>query len=116
MRMPERLHITWVDDNTLQIEIDAGMQKRLLHFDGSKWQGGTPELQGFSVATWEKLAQRRPTSAAFGGPEPGKGGNLHVVTTHMAAGISVEERGSVQRRRDDGRALPRNRLYRASII
>jgi hypothetical protein len=86
MRLPERLHITWVDDNTLQIETDAGTQKRLLHFDGSKWQGGTPELQGFSVATWEKLAQRRPTSAAFGGPEPGKGGNLHVVTTHMAPG------------------------------
>ncbi len=86
MRMPERLHITWADDNTLQIEIDAGMQKRLLHFDGSKWRGGKPELQGDSVATWEKQAQRRPTSAPFGGPEPGKGGNLHVVTIHMRPG------------------------------
>jgi hypothetical protein len=86
MRLPERLHITWVDDNTLQVEIDAGMQKRLFHFDGSKWNGGKPQLQGDSVATWEKLVQRRPTSAPFGGPEPRQGGNLHVVTRHMRTG------------------------------
>ena len=92
MRLPERLHITWVDDNTLQVEIDAGTQKRLFHFDGSKWKGGQPQLQGDSVATWEKLAQRRPTSYPFGGPEPGKGGNLHVITTHMKPGY-LEKNG-----------------------
>ena len=86
MRMPTRLHITWVDDNTLQVETDAGTQKRLFHFDGSKWRGGQPQWQGDSVATWEKQPQRRPTSAVFGGPAPGKGGNLHVVTTHMRPG------------------------------
>lgn len=86
MRIPERLHITWVDDNTLQIETDAGMQKRLFHFDGSKWLGGTPDWQGHSVATWEKQIQTRSNGAPFGGPEPGKGGNLHVVTTHMRPG------------------------------
>jgi len=86
MRMPTRLHITWVDDNTLQVETDAGTQKRLFHFDGSKWRGGQPQWQGDSVATWEKQPQRRPTSAVFGGPAPGKGGNLHVLTTHMRAG------------------------------
>ena len=85
MRIPERLHITWVDDNTLQMEIDAGMQKRLFHFDGSKWTGGEPQLQGDSVATWEKQLQRR-AGTPFDGPEPGKGGNLHVVTTHMRPG------------------------------
>jgi hypothetical protein len=84
--MPERLHIAWVDDNTLQMEIDAGMQKRLFHFDGSKWQGGEPQLQGDSVATWEKQFQRRSNGAPFGGPAPGRGGNLHVVTTHMRPG------------------------------
>jgi hypothetical protein len=86
MRMPTRLHITWVDDNTLQVETDAGTQKRLFHFDGSKWRGGQPQWQGDSVATWEKQPQRRPTSAVFGGPVPGKGGNLHVFTTHMRPG------------------------------
>jgi hypothetical protein len=85
MRIPERLHITWLDDNTLQLETDAGMQKRLFHFDGSKWQGGDPQLQGDSVATWEKQVQRR-AGAAFDGPAPGQGGNLHVVTTHMKPG------------------------------
>jgi len=54
MRIPERLHITWADGNTLQMETDAGMQKRLFHFDGSKWQGGEPQWQGDSVAKWEK--------------------------------------------------------------
>jgi hypothetical protein len=85
MRMPARLHITWVDDNTLQMEIDAGMQKRIFHFDGSKWRGGEPELQGDSVATWEKQLQRR-AGTPFDGPEPAKGGNLHVVTAHMKPG------------------------------
>ena len=33
MRLPERLHITWQDDNTLRMDIDAGTQTRLLHFE-----------------------------------------------------------------------------------
>ena len=86
MRIPERLHITWADDNTLQVETDAGMQKRLFHFDGSKWKGGEPELQGDSIANWDDQVQRRSNGTPFGGPAPGKGGNLHVVTTHMRPG------------------------------
>jgi len=39
MRLPTRLHVTWKDDNTLQIDTDAGTQSRLLHFDGPKWAG-----------------------------------------------------------------------------
>ena len=92
MRMPERLHISWADDNTLQMEIDAGMQKRLFHFDGPKWRGGEPQLQGDSVATWEKQIQRRSNGSPFGGPEPGKGGNLHVITTHLRPGY-IEKNG-----------------------
>jgi hypothetical protein len=85
MRIPERLHITSVDDNTLQIETDAGMQKRLFHFDGSKWQGGEPQLQGFSVATFEKQPQLRAGGVVHG-PAAGTGGSLHVITTHMKPG------------------------------
>ncbi len=85
MRMPERLHITWVNDNTLRIDIDAGMQARLFHFDGPKWQGGPTQLQGDSVAAWEKMTQRKYT-VRLGGPVPGKGGTLKVVTTHMRPG------------------------------
>jgi hypothetical protein len=92
MRIPERLHVSWLDDNTLEMEIDAGMQKRVFHFDGSKWRGGEPQWQGDSVATWEKQIQRRSNGAPFGGPEPGKGGNLHVITTHMRPGY-IEKNG-----------------------
>jgi hypothetical protein len=86
MRIPERLHITWTDENTIQMDIDAGMQKRVFHFDGSKWQGGQPQWQGDSVAKWEKQIQFEGSFAAFGGAKPGKGGALHVTTTHMRAG------------------------------
>ncbi len=34
MRLPTRLHITWRDDNTLQVDADEGTQTRLFHFDG----------------------------------------------------------------------------------
>jgi hypothetical protein len=85
MRLPERLHITWVDDNTLEIDTDAGTQKRVLHFDRSKWNGGEPQWQGESAASWEKQAQAQ----GFGFPVPSSGariGSLKVVTTHMRPG------------------------------
>src|SRR5215471_7395899 len=46
MRVPGRLHVTWQDDQTLNIETDSGQQTRLLHFDSSESPGGT--LQGSS--------------------------------------------------------------------
>jgi hypothetical protein len=82
MRIPERLHITWANDNTLEMDTDAGMQTRLFHFDGSKWKGGTPQWQGDSVANWKKQIQ----SGRFGNAAAGQGGALHVVTTHMRPG------------------------------
>ena len=85
MRIPERLHITWADDNTLQMDTDAGMQKRLFHFNGPKWQGGPLQWQGDSVARWEKQVQFGG-DAAYGGPSPGKGGDMEVITTHMRPG------------------------------
>ena len=85
MRLPERLHIAWADDNTLEIDIDAGMQKRLLHFDGSKWNSGEPEWQGDSVATWEKQPQFNAFGRPVAGPPP-QGGSLKVITTHMRPG------------------------------
>jgi hypothetical protein len=82
MRIPERLHITWANDNTLEMDTDAGMQTRLFHFDGSKWKGGTPQWQGDSVANWKKQIQ----NGRFGNAAAGQGGALHVVTTHMRPG------------------------------
>jgi hypothetical protein len=86
MRIPARFHITWADENTMKMDVDAGMQTRLFHFDGSKWNGGPPQWQGDSVAAWEKQVQSGGAAGRFGGAEPGKGGTLHVVTTHMKPG------------------------------
>jgi hypothetical protein len=82
MRIPERIHITWANENTLEMDVDAGTQKRLFHFDGSKWQGGEPQWQGDSVASWEKQVQR----VGFAKTGSDKDGSLHVVTTHMRPG------------------------------
>jgi hypothetical protein len=86
MRVPTRLHITWVNDNTLKIETDAGIQTRVLHFDGSKLKGGAPQWQGDSIASWD----RQPQSRGFGGGgrpmTPGSGGALKVITTNMKPG------------------------------
>src|SRR5579872_3638553 len=54
MRIPGRLHITWADDNTLQIETDAGEQTRLFHFTGAVPQDAKRTWQGFSIANWER--------------------------------------------------------------
>src|SRR3989441_11254034 len=77
MRLPERLHITWEDDNTLRIDIDAGTQTRRLYFKPSEPPAGEPTWQGSSVAQWEA-----------GGGQDGipRSGDLRVVTTHMRPG------------------------------
>jgi hypothetical protein len=83
MRMPGRLHITWQDDDTLEIDTDAGTQSRLLGFRGARGQGG--DWQGISAATWD----RSESPMARGGFFPGaasRGGSLKVVTTRMKPG------------------------------
>jgi hypothetical protein len=89
MRLPARLNITWQDDNTLRIDVDAGTQTRLFRFEqggavgagGSKdpplREGGKPTWQGDSTAQWERGGGR-------GGPPAG--GSLTVVTRNMRAG------------------------------
>ncbi len=68
MRLAARFHITWQDENTLQVESDAGMQTRLFRFNATVAPAGERTWQGDSTAEWE-----RPAS-------------LKVVTTHMRAG------------------------------
>ncbi|MBV9769040.1 MAG: hypothetical protein JOZ32_05670 [Bryobacterales bacterium] len=81
MRVPGRLHITWVDDNTLKIETDAGTQTRIFHFNAQPASGQAASWQGYSMANWDGL---RPAPRG-GGPAP-KGGSLKVVTTDMKPG------------------------------
>jgi len=76
LRVPEHLHITWQDDQTLRIDTDAGKQTRLFHFGDWKDVEGGSSLQGDSLAHWE--IQRA-------GPRPA-GGSLEVKTSHLKAG------------------------------
>ena len=89
MRMPLRVHITWQDDNTLQIDTDAGQQTRLFRF-GETVPSDTPATwQGYSVANWE-----RPPQGVEGGRTLGvfarrtgtRGRALEVTTTRLRPG------------------------------
>lgn len=79
MRLPARLHITWQDDTTLKIDVDAGTQTRLLRFNAGG-SDASPQRertwQGDSTAQWERGGR--------GGPPVG--GSLTVVTKNMRAG------------------------------
>lgn len=82
MRIPQKFHITWADDNTLRIDAEAGTQSRLLHFGAPSAASAEATWQGDSVAEWEIIRQRRP-------PHPEQNpsaGSLKVVTTHMRPG------------------------------
>lgn len=90
MRVPTRLHITWDNDTTLRLQTDAGTQTRVFHFDGTPPPGGAPQLQGYSVASWEGLRPRGfvlPVVAGSGtGARPGQEGYLKVITTELRPG------------------------------
>jgi hypothetical protein len=81
MQRPGRLHLSWKDENTLQIDADAGAQTRLLHFGAATAPVGDPTWQGYSVAQWQV---RNPGRGAA--PAPPRDGSLKVVTTKMKSG------------------------------
>jgi len=99
MRVPGRLHISWRDPNTLQIEVDAGEQVRLLHFGTWTPSRGTPATwQGDSVAAWEtprpvgggggvgETQAEQGRGAAPADADAAKHGDLKVMTTHIRPG------------------------------
>ena len=112
MRIPGRIHITWKDPETLQIDTEAGTMTRLLHFDHGAVQGEreangelqidrsiasmvnppaaeTNTWQGYSSAHWVLPGVLGAGVNAGGGG--GRGGGLmpqtlKVVTTRMKEG------------------------------
>jgi hypothetical protein len=80
MTVPERLHITWQDVNTMKMEIDTGMQTRLFHFKDLTPHDSNHTWQGYSLASW--VSRRSPGSADY---DP-KARYLRVDTTHMLSG------------------------------
>jgi hypothetical protein len=92
MRLAARLNITWADDNTLKIDIDAGTQTRLLRFNAPPLADGTPKtLQGYSAAAWEAGGGGGRGGGGRGGGGGGaaaapRWGSLNVTTTNMSGG------------------------------
>ncbi len=102
MRVPGRLHISWRDAKTLEIDTDAGTQTRLFHFAAGvdsdeqlritsrEAPAGTEATrQGYSVARWERAGGGRGPGGGFPGvaaKSAPKGGSMNAVTTHMLPG------------------------------
>jgi hypothetical protein len=68
MRVPGRFHMTWQDDNTLRVDVDAGSQTRLLRFTPSA-PPAERTWQGHSDAQWDAATR-----------------SLKVATTNFRAG------------------------------
>jgi hypothetical protein len=88
IRVPGRLHITWVDDNTLKVETDAGTQTRVLHFSGQPPAAEKPSWQGYSAARWEGGLTPVGGQLPLGlGPRQGtRSRSLEVATTNLKPG------------------------------
>ena len=119
MRVPEHLHITWQDEQTLKMETDAGEQTRLFHFVPSTADAhGPPTWQGYSVAEWEFQRQ------GGGRGSPGKvvGGSLKVTTGDLKAGylrkngIPYSEKTQVMEYYDPVQESNRDRLMVVTSI
>ncbi|MGD8324108.1 MAG: hypothetical protein PVF50_07055, partial [Gammaproteobacteria bacterium] len=73
MRVPGRIRISWVDDNQLKVEIDAGTQTRFIHFGNTHDDAPAERTwQGYSVGEWVNV---NPAN-----------GTLKVTTGNMLSG------------------------------
>jgi len=79
MRGPTRLRLSWLDDTTLKLESDYGMQTRLFHFRTPAPTQGAKTWQGVSTAQWVLAGGGR----GRGGP---RFGSLKTVTTQLRPG------------------------------
>jgi hypothetical protein len=70
MRQPGRVRISWQNDETLQMEFDAGTQTRLLHFDGAVKPSTEKTWQGHSSAVWEGPGVGRGAPVGDGRADP----------------------------------------------
>jgi hypothetical protein len=75
MTQPMRLHITWQDDSTLRMEMDAGQQTRSFHF-GSRTPQSRKTREGHSVARWQARRAGSRETARY----------LRVTTNNMIGG------------------------------
>ena len=73
IRLPGRLRISWQDDTTMKMELEAGNQTRVFHFNAAP---PPPEAswQGHSMAQWQYTVN------------PPRTGELKVETNRLRAG------------------------------
>jgi hypothetical protein len=77
MRGPTRLHITWLNDTTLKLDTDYGMQTRLLQFSAPRNAAtAAPSRQGVTTAQWVLAGRGRGSRT----------GSLRSVTTRLLPG------------------------------
>ncbi len=80
MRGPTRLRITWLDEATLKLETDYGIQTRLLHFNTPRTAAtAAPTWQGVTSAQWVMAAGRGRAGAP-------RYGSVKSVTTRLRPG------------------------------
>jgi hypothetical protein len=90
MRLPARLHITWDDDHSLKMDVDAGTQTRRFFFESTPQLAAVhpptePSWQGYSIARWDfPPAGRGAVAPGRGGA--GRIGQLRVVTNRLRPG------------------------------
>ena len=96
LRVPGRVNISWVDDSTLQIALDAGTQTRTLHFNPDGDPPTESSLQGYSVANWEVATGGRGGRGRGrgGAATPPPWGRLRVVTTNLTGGYLLTSRSN----------------------
>ena len=100
MRQPGRLHITWLDDNTLKLDFDAGTQTRIPRSTRRRRRSGEKTWQGYSSAAWEGPVRR---SGRGDGPEAQFGiGGGRVSVMFPAAEARASE---ACRRREEVRSI-----------
>jgi hypothetical protein len=88
MRIPGRLHISWQDDLTIEVETDAGKQTRLFHFGNPPDKAA--DYQGSSKAEWDQGNSGAGGLFFGGGGAAGApSGSLKVVTTRMKPGYAT---------------------------
>lgn len=72
-RLPGRVRISWQDDYTMKMELEAGNQTRLFHFRPGQ-PPAEPSWQGYSAAEWQYTRV------------PPRSGELKVVTNRLRPG------------------------------
>jgi hypothetical protein len=81
MQVPTRMHITWMGDDKMKFEFDAGKQTRIAYFHDAPDKAPEPGWQGVTKAEWEM----RGLNAGFGPPMP-KPIALKTITTKLRPG------------------------------